>query len=126
MYIFYIHSNIKSKYQCSHSIVVRLTDLLSKKERSVNLMAIWIDYGMLRFCINSNIKSKYQCSHRIEVRLTNLLSKKQRSDILTMLIDYGMFRFCLKYGYNHRVCLPFPLFWKVNRDILNMQLLIWS
>ena len=27
-----------------------------KKERSVNLTAMWIDYGMFGFCINSNIK----------------------------------------------------------------------
>ena len=71
---------------------MRLTDLLSKKERSVNLMAMWIDYGMFGFCINSNIKSKYQCSHRIAVRLTDLLSNKQRSDnLMAMRIDYGMF-----------------------------------
>ena len=71
---------------------MRLTDLLSKKERSVNLMAKWIDYGMFGFCINSNIKSKYQCSHRIVVRLTNLLSKKQKLDnLMAMWIDYGMF-----------------------------------
>ena len=69
-----------------------LTDLLSKKERSVNLMAMWIDYGMFGCCINSNTKSKYQCTHRIAVRLTDLLSNKQRSDnLMAMWIDYGMF-----------------------------------
>ena len=58
----------------------------------VNLMAMWIDYGMFGFCINSNIKTKYQCSHRIAVRLTDLLSNKQRSDnLMAMRIDYGMF-----------------------------------
>ena len=71
---------------------MRLIDLLSKKERSVNLTAMWIDYGMFGFCINSNIKSKYQCSHRIAVRLNNLLLNKQRSDnLMAKRIDYGMF-----------------------------------
>ena len=46
MFGFCINSNIKSKYQCSHRIAVRLTDLLSNKQRSDNLMAMRIDYGM--------------------------------------------------------------------------------
>jgi hypothetical protein len=71
---------------------VRLTDLLSKKERSVNLMAMWIDYGMFGCCIKSNIKSKYECSHRIAVKLTDLLSNKQRSDnLFAMRLDYDMY-----------------------------------
>ena len=90
MLIFGKNSNIKLKYQQSIHIAVRLTDLLSKKKRSVNL----INYGMFGFCINSKIKSKYKCSHRIAVRLTDLLSKKQRSDnLMALWIDYGMFDF---------------------------------
>jgi hypothetical protein len=43
---FYINSNIKSKYQCSHRITVTLTDLISNNQRLDNLMAMRIDYGM--------------------------------------------------------------------------------
>ena len=88
--------------------MMRLTNLLSKKQRSFNLMAMWIDYGMFGFFLYSNIKSKYQCSHRIAVRLTDLLSKsKDRiiSWLCGLWIDYGMFGFCLKYGYIHRVSI---------------------
>ena len=48
---FCINSKIKSKYQCCHHIVERLTDLSSNKQRSDNLMAMRIDYGMFWFCL---------------------------------------------------------------------------
>ena len=79
---------------------MRLTDLLSKKGRSVNLMAMWRDYGMFGFCINSNIKSKHHCSYRIVVKLTNLFSKKQSSNnCLGLKLFCGVaFIFCIYKG----------------------------
>ena len=52
-----------TKYQQSIHKAVRLTDLLSKKKRSDNLMAMWKDYGMFGFFI------KYVYNHRVETSI---------------------------------------------------------
>jgi hypothetical protein len=59
MFGFTINSNIKSKYQWSHRIAVRLTDLLSNKQRSDNLSAILSEHGMFWFCL------KYGYNHQV-------------------------------------------------------------
>ena len=62
-----IDSNIKSKYQSSHHIAVRLTDLLSKTQRSVNLTDIGWEWCMLRFFVKTGYNhQEYMllCPHR--------------------------------------------------------------
>ena len=53
-----INSNIKSKYQQSFHIAVRLNNILSKRQSSVNLMAMWIDYCMFGFCMKCGYNNR--------------------------------------------------------------------